>query len=414
MMNRMARKLVLVLAMAAAWLTSPAQAQVPCRYEVTHIIQGPSCGDGFLPTTVGMGISPNGQYVCGYYQCIINTAAFVYDTQTRQFITIPVPVSAFTKAFDVNDAGVVVGTAGIASGNYGFIYNLHTGQVTHQLSGAINNVGASIAAINALGMVCGTRTITGAPDFKTSAFIWTPQDGFTDLGLINGQSTSASDINDGNAVAGTMIVSNTQHPFLWKAREFIDAGSLAGIGSTVPLSVNNSSQIVGYGGVPMDGAPPWGVNRPFVWSGGSFTQLSILPAHLHGFAQDSNNAGLIVGHSRPQTGPDHAVLWWNGQLRELNELIDNESSFAVAAYEILEDGRILASGYNGNTISALILAPSNPPFGDINSDCRVNVNDLLRVINDWGQVTSPADLDRDGLVGLSDLVIVVTHWAPFP
>ena len=162
MMNRMARKLVLVLAMAAAWLTSPAQAQVPCRYEVTHIIQGPSCGDGFLPTTVGMGISPNGQYVCGYYQCIINTAAFVYDTQTRQFITIPVPVSAFTKAFDVNDAGVVVGTAGIASGNYGFIYNLHTGQVTHQLSGAINNVGASIAAINALGMVCGTRTITGS------------------------------------------------------------------------------------------------------------------------------------------------------------------------------------------------------------------------------------------------------------
>ena len=131
MMNRMARKLVLVLAMAAAWLTSPAQAQVPCRYEVTHIIQGPSCGDGILPTTVGMGISPNGQYVCGYYQCIINTAAFVYDTQTRQFITIPVPVSAFTKAFDVNDAGVVVGTAGIASGNYGFIYNLHTGQVTH-------------------------------------------------------------------------------------------------------------------------------------------------------------------------------------------------------------------------------------------------------------------------------------------
>ena len=329
-----------------------------------------------------MGISPNGQYVCGYYQCIINTAAFVYDTQTRQFITIPVPVSAFTKAFDVNDAGVVVGTAGIASGNYGFIYNLHTGQVTHQLSGAINNVGASIAAINALGMVCGTRTITGAPDFKTSAFIWTPQDGFTDLGLINGQSTSASDINDGNAVAGTMIVSNTQHPFLWKAREFIDAGSLAGIGSTVPLSVNNSSQIVGFGGVPMDGAPPWGVNRPFVWSGGSFTQLSILPAHLHGFAQDSNNAGLIVGHSRPQTGPDHAVLWWNGQLRELNELIDNESSFAVAAYEILEDGRILASGYNGNTISALILAPSNPPFGDINSDCRVHVNLLLRVIND--------------------------------
>ena len=414
MMNRMARKLVLVLAMAAAWLTSPAQAQVPCRYEVTHIIQGPSCGDGFLPTTVGMGISPNGQYVCGYYQCIINTAAFVYDTQTRQFITIPLGPGFYDAiANDVNDAGVVVGTGSRTNiGQRGFVYRLSSGQWTELLP-LPEGIWSGANAINASGVVCGFRSIGPGVNPQT-AFIWTPQDGFTDLGLINGQSTSASDINDGNAVAGTMIVSNTQHPFLWKAREFIDAGSLAGIGSTVPLSVNNSSQIVGYGGVPMDGAPPWGVNRPFVWSGGSFTQLSILPAHLHGFAQDSNNAGLIVGHSRPQTGPDHAVLWWNGQLRELNELIDNESSFAVAAYEILEDGRILASGYNGNTISALILAPSNPPFGDINSDCRVNVNDLLRVINDWGQVTSPADLDRDGLVGLSDLVIVVTHWAPFP
>ena len=410
MMNRMARKLVLVLAMAAAWLTSPAQAQVPCRYEVTHIIQGPYSQTLGYPLTAGTSISPSGRYVCGYYNYFIDNRAFVYDTQTRQFTTIPVPPSTFTFANDVNEQYVV----GQGEGQ-GFLYRISTGQLTILPPGVPPDIGTcSVNAINSRNVVCGTRTITGAPDFKTSAFIWTPQDGFTDLGLINGQSTSASDINDGNAVAGTMIVSNTQHPFLWKAREFIDAGSLAGIGSTVPLSVNNSSQIVGYGGVPMDGAPPWGVNRPFVWSGGSFTQLSILPAHLHGFAQDSNNAGLIVGHSRPQTGPDHAVLWWNGQLRELNELIDNESSFAVAAYEILEDGRILASGYNGNTISALILAPSNPPFGDINSDCRVNVNDLLRVINDWGQVTSPADLDRDGLVGLSDLVIVVTHWAPFP
>ena len=54
-----------------------------------------------------MGISPNGQYVCGYYQCIINTAAFVYDTQTRQFITIPLGPGFYDAiANDVNDAGV--------------------------------------------------------------------------------------------------------------------------------------------------------------------------------------------------------------------------------------------------------------------------------------------------------------------
>ena len=107
-----------------------------------------------------MGISPNGQYVCGYYQCIINTAAFVYDTQTRQFITIPLGPGFYDAiANDVNDAGVVVGTGSRTNiGQRGFVYRLSSGQWTELLP-LPEGIWSGANAINASGVVCGFRSI---------------------------------------------------------------------------------------------------------------------------------------------------------------------------------------------------------------------------------------------------------------
>ena len=52
--------------------------------------------------------------------------------------------------------------------------------------------------------------------------------------------------------------------------------------------------------------------------------------------------------------------------------------------------------------------PSNCP--DINGDGNVNVSDLLIVIGQWGLANSPADVNEDGIVNVSDLLIIVGNW----
>jgi hypothetical protein len=49
---------------------------------------------------------------------------------------------------------------------------------------------------------------------------------------------------------------------------------------------------------------------------------------------------------------------------------------------------------------------------DIDGDGQVNVTELLMVIDQWGQMGSPADINGDGVVDVTDLLIVVANWGP--
>ena len=62
---------------------------------------------------------------------------------------------------------------------------------------------------------------------------------------------------------------------------------------------------------------------------------------------------------------------------------------------------------------AVVLTPVYASPSDITNDCRVNVNDLLLVINEWGKRESVADINRDKIVDVDDLFLVVQEWAPF-
>ncbi len=52
--------------------------------------------------------------------------------------------------------------------------------------------------------------------------------------------------------------------------------------------------------------------------------------------------------------------------------------------------------------------------GDVGGDGLVGVEDLLDLVSAWGTCTSQdgcaADLDEDGSVGISDFLIVVSNW----
>jgi hypothetical protein len=56
------------------------------------------------------------------------------------------------------------------------------------------------------------------------------------------------------------------------------------------------------------------------------------------------------------------------------------------------------------------------PCGPVDVDCNgvVNIDDLLIVINSWGQTgppgTIPADVNDDGVVNIDDLLLVINNW----
>ena len=64
-----------------------------------------------------------------------------------------------------------------------------------------------------------------------------------------------------------------------------------------------------------------------------------------------------------------------------------------------------------NIAAAVALGPAAPQSGDLNGDGAVDVDDLLKVISDWGGVHTSADINGDGAVDSDDLVLVISNWS---
>jgi hypothetical protein len=66
-----------------------------------------------------------------------------------------------------------------------------------------------------------------------------------------------------------------------------------------------------------------------------------------------------------------------------------------------------------NYVATLNPAPLCP--GDIapaGGDGSVDVDDLLEVINNWGETGGPADITQNGVVDVDDLLVIINQWGP--
>lgn len=77
-------------------------------------------------------------------------------------------------------------------------------------------------------------------------------------------------------------------------------------------------------------------------------------------------------------------------------------------------GRIAASSHSDGRQVAVRLTPVDRPAADITGDCRVDDNDLLVLLFEWGAGPSVADLDGDGAVGVTDLLLFLSWWTGGP
>jgi probable HAF family extracellular repeat protein len=244
---------------------------------------------------------------------------------------------SYSEARGVNNHGDVIGTflwengsavknapGGYAINDAGEILvgsNIWQNGVYYPLGGFGSNVSGGYG-INGFGQVVGEFRLTGDPNQRAHAFLWTP--------------------TMPNATNGTMI----------------DLGTLGLFGEAYASGINPQGQVVGtsYSSDPFQG-------HAFVWTpttpngtNGSMTDLG------PGIAFAINASGVIVGEGGwcPQSPCSGAVIWRNGVRTDLQGLIPPGSAVGLTlAYAINDSGQILA--WTDGSRRALLLTPVAAP-----------------------------------------------------
>jgi probable HAF family extracellular repeat protein len=234
-----------------------------------------------------------------------------------------------SEALAVNRSGDVAGTSN------GDAFVVHDGKMADLGPGAA-------AGINDLGEIAGSGP-GGA--FVISGGRRTRLADLSSYG--GGRASGASGINDLGQVAGTSdTAQGYEHAVVWSNATITDLGTLGGTQSAA-YAVNDLGQAVGWADTAT------GATHVFLWSGATMTDLGTFG--LDPVAESVNNHGVIVGWS--DAGP---WVWSAGTFHNLSGLVPPGSGFTLNnATAINDHGQIVATGYNsaGQT-RAFLLTPT--------------------------------------------------------
>lgn len=329
----------LTLALSLA-LAGTAQAQLRYRVQSLGVL-----GAGDVPSVLSPSALNNHGTVVGYSSAVGDDQlrAFVYENGQARALGGYSGLTAW-EAKGINDRGQIVGYASNAelSDTRGFIYE------NGQFKDLNPNPGfrpiADPNGINASGQVVGALS-------DGRAFV---HDG-TQLKLIPFDSevstSGAFDINDhGVAVGGVRLRNGEGYTFAWDGTQVnrlpdpqVGAGSSA-------IAINNAGQIAVNS-----------LGLPYLYSAGTYQALGSLRGG-YTTAIALNDKGWIVGWSEMATNPflEHAFLWRNGRMRDLNDLLDATFSphwELTSAMDINERGQIVGLGFLDGVQRGYIATP---------------------------------------------------------
>jgi 6-phosphogluconolactonase len=269
-------------------------------------------------------------------------SAFLYAAGTTNLIAF----SRFSIGNDINQSGQVVGQTTLVPPNsfpainqaFEYNYSTNTTTVIDNVSGRESNA----LGINDAGQVTGSLS-TGTCTFpvspcnfgNTHAFINTGSS-LMDIGTLGGTYGAGTSINNLNQIVGISSLANSMqnHLFLYAQNQMHDLGAPSGE-SFVNAAINHHGEIMG---TAVDST---GAATSYVKQGRGFRKLSFLAGAL-------NNNGDIVGAKTVKNGSHHAfVLYGGGTLQDLNLLVDPSVPFLTSADSISDNGKIVATGVNG-------------------------------------------------------------------
>src|SRR5690606_5198095 len=126
---------------------------------------------------------------------------------------------------------------------------------------------------------------------------------------------------------------------------------------------------------------------------------------------DVNDSGVAVGRMCQDLVCDidrqRAVIWRDGALRDLNELIDPATGWTLAdARAINNSGQIVGFGRlaTGGGVRAFLLTPLSACIADFDGDGELTFFDFLAFQNAFAAGEPRADLNEDGVLDFFDFL----------
>ena len=341
-------KVVIVLALGFASATS-ALAQ---GYVVDDL--GVLAGDS---SSVAQAINANGDVV-GWSMGQSGTRAFKYTTAGGMVELPGLPDRPRSVARDINEAGVIVGSANAGGTDLGHAVIWRDGSVEDL--GTLGTGSFSEAwGVNNAGQVVGSSYMNGG-SLGEHAFLYTAADGLIDL-TPDSDTGHALDINDAGQVTGYKTAFGGYHAFRWQGGTFEDLGALTGFAHSFGWAINAAGQVAG------SSTSASGNSQRVFRSINSGGLQNLGGGGETNVAFGINASGQVVGYGRPSPGLKRAFVSTDaGGLQALNDLIDPALGWHIlAANDVNDAGQIV--GYGSSSLTgqthAVRLRPTNtsPP-----------------------------------------------------
>jgi len=362
-----------------------------------------------------------------------------------------VPTSAYwTKGYHINESGLCMGV------DIDIDHALHyTIDGITDLGHIADMFGASVYmhGMNESGQFIGYRPL-GAGVFQ--AITWSDAAGVVHI-TPDQTHSYGYDINDAGMAVGYYGTSSTGMAFMYQDGKRTDFGSMWN-GATKALAINNTGHILlreNLGSVSsfymvdssdfsailiasfsgneanIEAVANESGQVAFAWTthnGSAFT------GHLGGWSAENgfvelqppndsigimlrkvNESGWILGSSHDS---DYNLATFvttiGNELRIVDDRVIGEESISmVTASDINASGQVgaLLTFWGGEDIT-VVLTPARS--GDANGDGLVNITDLLLIIKLWGDwpvgSTCGPDLNMDGYVNVDDLLLCINDW----
>ena len=384
-------------ALLSGYPVSQVVAECTPLFEITAVVDSPG---GFSVSPLGMN---DYGHICGHYAAGEFGQRAFYWTPEAGFVDFLPPSGTTSRAYDINNNGIVVGQ--YQNALRGFVYDTTTGELT-ELDPPYRPTGqCEVRGVNDLNQVAGYRTV--APGVR-HGMIWSAETGYIDVAPTYGEDARLSDINDDGVAVGRMGDS----PFFAHVMvatiggEVTDLGTVPGAQSGDGRGISNTGFVVGEGLVG-------DTVHSALWQKPLAIDLGQLPGTPFTRASAVNDAGWVVGEAHNFGLTDlTAFLWLDGQIHNLAELTTGlaGNSHLDSARDTNQSGQIVCRADINGSLVALVLTPTNMA-GDVNLDCKVDGADLGLLLGSWGTNQANADFDGSGEVDPGDLEILLNNWS---